>query len=69
VTRAGRYREYVWKDKRLPYAIKVSLPPADAAMFMRDETRVSELSRRRDAEFFKIGLTDSFGRPIYVQRW
>ena len=65
VTRTGRYREYVWKDRNLPPRVKVPQPPGtDLTAEAPNAT-----TTLREAEFYKIGLTDCYGRPIYVQRW
>ena len=68
ITRAGTYREYVQTSGRLPYIVRVPILPEPWA-HVAGGPPVAKTAPHKVAEFHKVGLTDSFGRPIYVQRW
>lgn len=62
IARSGRFREHVFPGRGLPYSITTKIPA-------RFNDVTGEMLASFTGEFHKVGLTDSFGRPIYVQRW
>lgn len=69
ITRTGLYREYVWKDQHLPPRVKVPVPAPPRYDWLPSTAGTLPEEVGKTAEFYKIGLTDCYGRPIYVQRW